>query len=473
MRQVLHGRIIMTLNKIFFVLAFFMLRVDREALAEVVPVGSLASLRDAVAHAKPGDVIRLSNGVYDSTTPIVINSKGTSSAPIIIEAQTTGEVEITGIAGFSLEAPAAYIIIRGFRFTHKAETAKLGIGTRFCRWTRNVFENTGEGNYLTVSGNDHEIDYNSFFNKNTVGKFIAVRGFEKQIAERLWIHHNYFFNFSNQGNVNGAEALQFGLSGFSLSSSHSLVEYSLFEECHGENELISVKASDVTVRFNTIRDCKAQFTLRHGNRNKVYGNYFIRTPGIRFFGDDQVIHSNYFEDCDPAIQIGNGGAEVADGAPLVSHDRPDRVLVAFNTLINCKRNFIQAPRTNGLGSTFVIVSDNVILGAGPVAQIEGPSIECVWQGNIFFPGAPGFVPPAGFRRVNPGLFRDETGIYRLRANSHLVGTAVETNPGITLDMDGHPRTPPFDPGADEISGERVVARLLHKIDVGHDANSDH
>jgi poly(beta-D-mannuronate) lyase len=55
------------------------------------------------------------------------------------------------------------------------------------------------------------------------------------------------------GGRNGAEAFQFGLSGFSLSSSNSIVEYNLFEDCDGENELISIKASRVTVRYNTIR----------------------------------------------------------------------------------------------------------------------------------------------------------------------------------------------------------------------------
>src|SRR5688500_20272254 len=135
-----------------------------------------------------------------------------------------------------------------------------------------------------------------------------------------------------------AEALQFGLSGFSLSSSNSIVEYNLFEDCAGENELISVKASRVTLRYNTIRNCPAQFTLRHGNFNQVYGNYFTNTPGLRIFGDDHQVYNNRFESCSMAINIGNGGAEVADGAPLTSHDRPDRVTIAFNILVSNKNN---------------------------------------------------------------------------------------------------------------------------------------
>src|SRR5678809_1793111 len=128
-----------------------------------------------------------------------------------------------------------------------------------------------------------------------------------------------FKSHTDQGGKNGAEAFQFGLSGFSLSSSNSIVEYNLFEDCAGENELISVKASAVTLRYNTTRNCPAQFTLRHGNKCLVYGNYFINTPGLRIFGDDHVVYSNYFENCSPAINIGNGDGEVADGAQPVSY----------------------------------------------------------------------------------------------------------------------------------------------------------
>src|SRR4029453_8726572 len=174
------------------------------------------------------------------------------------------------------------------------------------------------------------------------------------------IHHNYFKTQKNQGNRNGAEALQFGLSGFSLSSSNSIVEYNLFEDCDGENELISIKASRVTVRYNTIRNCPAQFTLRHGNFNQVYGNYFINTPGLRIFGDDHLIHSNHFENCSIGINIGNGGAEVADGAPLTSHDRPDNCVITFNTLVNNTRNYFMQGRSNGLGATNTVFANNIL-----------------------------------------------------------------------------------------------------------------
>jgi poly(beta-D-mannuronate) lyase len=301
-----------------------------------------------------------------------------------------------------------------------------------------------------------------------MGRFIAVRGDGSQIAQRLWIHHNYFFNFPFQGGANGAEPFQFGLSGLSLSSSNSIVEHNLFEKCHGENELLSVKASRVTIRHNTIRDCPAQLTLRHGNFCQVYGNYFINTPGLRIFGDDHIIHSNYFENCSIAINIGNGGAEVADGAPLVSHDRPDRVLIAFNTMVNNTRNYLQTPRTNGIGATYITFVNNIIQGGGPAAEISGPYSNPVWNGNIIFNTQQGDMPAETFKTADPKLVKDGAGVFRLSKKSPAVKKG-SLNPSVTVDMDGQARDTSPDIGADEISSEPVKARMLTAAQVGCDA----
>jgi hypothetical protein len=442
------------------------------ASATTITVTSITDLQTAINNAAPGDVIILANGVYTTTGDITINKKGTASQPITIAAQTTGGAEITGTGGFSIVSPAAWIIIKGFKFTHAANHAKMASGTSFCRWTRNTFETPGEGEYLQLNGNDHEVDYNTFQNKHNLGRFITVRGSGSQIAQRLWIHHNYFFK-QFPGGGNGAETLQFGLSGYSLSSSNSIVEHNVFEECDGENEMISVKASAVTIRYNTIRNCPAQFTLRHGNRCQVYGNYFSNTPGLRIFGDDHVIFSNYFENCSIGLDIGNGDGEVADGAPLTSHDRPDRVLIAFNTLVNCTSNFKQGGRTGGLGATFITVANNIVQGGGAAASIAGPYTNPVWTGNILFNvSGPGAMPASGYTITDPMLARDLTGTFHLQSGSPAIDAITDTFPGVTADMDGQPRTAPFDIGADEVSSAPVTARLLNPADVGANAAGD-
>jgi hypothetical protein len=377
-----------------------------QVIAAPVMVSSLSALQTAIDRASPGDTIFLADGVYPATQNIVVTRSGAEGRPIVIAAQDPGKAEISGTGGFDLQSPAAYVVISGFRFTHAASKARTGPGTRFCRITRNYFETPGDGEDLTIAGSDQEVDHNTFRDKNAMGRFLAIRGSGSQIAERLWIHHNYFAHFKSQGGKNGAEALQFGLSGFSLSSSKSVVEYNLFEDCAGENELISVKASAVTLRYNTVRNCPAQFTLRHGNRSLVYGNVFVNTPGLRIFGDDHSIYSNYFEHCNPAITIGNGDGEVADGAQLTAHDRPDRVSIASNTLVDNAINIAMTRRKEGMGATFITIKDNIISGGGPAAVIEGPCANATWTGNILFrtKGA-GDVPGSGYKNEDPRLVR--------------------------------------------------------------------
>nr|WP_295864663.1 chondroitinase-B domain-containing protein [uncultured Chitinophaga sp.] len=433
-------------------------------------VTSLSALQSAINNASPGDVIILANGTYTASADISITKQGTAAQPITIKAQSIAGAIITGTGGFNISSPAKYIVVQGFKFTHSANKAKTGSGTSFCRFTRNIFETPGDGENLTIAGSHHEIDYNTFQHKNALGRFLAIRGSGSQIADSLWIHHNYFLDQQHQSG-NGIETLQFGLSGYSMSSSNSIVEYNLFEQCAGENEMISVKASAVTLRYNTIRDCPAQFTLRHGNKCKVYGNYFINTPGIRIFGDDHFIYSNHFESCNPAINIGNGDGEVADGSPLTCHDRPDRVLIAFNTLVNNTTNITQAGRSNGLGATYINVAYNIIQEGSTAAQIAGPYTNPTWKGNIIYNTSAGAIPSGGYVTANPQVARDTTGTFHLQSGSPAIGAATSGYTDVKFDMDGQSRALPLDAGADQVSTAPVTARILTPAMVGHNANS--
>lgn len=452
-------------------LLFLSLSLSGKLFANTITVSSVAEMQSAIDKAKPGDLILVKDGIYTLASDIVITSAGTKEHPITISAQHFGAAEITGKGGFNLASPSAYFIIRDFKFTHAASKAKSSSGSTFCRWTNNIFETPGDGEDLTIAGNDNEVDHNTFQNKNAMGRFIAIRGTGKQIAERLWIHHNYFKSHKDQGGKNGAEAFQFGLSGFSLSSSNSIVENNLFEDCAGENELISIKASAVTLRYNTIRNCPAQFTLRHGNKCQVYGNYFFNTPGLRIFGDDHVVYSNYFEHCDPAITVGNGDGEVADGAQLTAHDRPDRVLIAFNTMVNNKANITQSARKNGMGATSITIANNIIQGGGPAASLSGPYTGGVWEGNIIFnTEGNGDMPEGSYKAMDPKLVKDASGIYHLQAGSLAINAAKGSYTVVTTDMDGQKRVSLLDVGADEISKEPVYVRSLSPNNVGASIN---
>jgi poly(beta-D-mannuronate) lyase len=194
------------------------------------------------------------------------------------------------------------------------------------------------------------------------------------------------------------------LSGLSMSKGFGVIEQNLFVRCTGENEMLSIKSGSNIIRQNTLLDSPgAQLTLRHGNDNIVRGNYLRGTDGIRIFGDRNRVSDNYLEGNTGAIQIGNGGAEVADGAPLTSHDRPDDAYITSNVLVNNTRNIFMTSREKGLGATRTTIAHNIILGGGPAAVIDGPLSDPVWRDNTIWDVPAGVMPDEGFTKKKPAI----------------------------------------------------------------------
>ena len=269
---------------------------------------------------------------------------------------------------------------------------------------------------MTVSGDDHEIDHNTFQNKNTEGQMLEVQGPRgRAMAQRTWIHHNYFYNFENSRR-NNSSALHIGHSSRSLSAAHSVVEHNLFIKTRGENEGASA-ISLATISIDSIRSERAAPSYLCAMEIVAW---FTATSlsalgaGCDSIGDDHRIFSNYFQDNRPAVQIGNGGANVPP-AELTSHDRPDRVQFVFNTLIDNRSNVIMRNRRSGLGATHLIIANNIIQGGRNAASIEGPLPDATWQGNIIWgiEDEVGDIPPAGYTSIDPQLQKGTGGIYRL------------------------------------------------------------
>ena len=437
------------------------------ASAATRTVTSLAALQSALNAAAPGDTITLKNGTYATSTTLTVARTGTATAPITIAAETVGGVTLTGKAGFKFTSPAAHVTVAGFVFAHAAGQTVIAAGADHCRFTRCTFECTGDGPYLVVTGDHAEVDRCEFRNKKTLGNMISVTGIGAQVARRLWIHHNYFHDFTNAGG-NGAETIRFGLSGLSMSTGTGLVEHNLFVRCTGENELISNKSCGNTYRYNTLLDSPgAQLTLRHGNDCFVYGNLFRGTDGLRLFGDRHQVFSNYFEDNTRGINLGNGDGEVADGAKLTCHDRPDYCVIAFNTLVGNKITYQMDNRKGGLGATHTTFAHNLVQGGGQVATLGGPHLSAVWSGNLLWKTGPaGDVPTAGFTTADPRLIADSAGILHLPPDSPALGAATGDFPAVTVDQDGQPRPARKSIGADEPSAAPATARLLTPADVG-------
>ncbi|MDP4208994.1 MAG: polysaccharide lyase 6 family protein [Bacteroidota bacterium] len=441
--------------------------------ASTINVNTMPALQSAINKVKPGDRIIIADGVYTISENIRIDCKGTASQPIIISAKTIGSVEIRGTGGFTVLSPATYIEIKGFKFTHNAGITSIAPGATHCVITRNEFEcapvNKGDKSYLTISGDDNEVSYNTFQNKFDEGKMLSIQGpGNNQMAKRTWIHHNYFYNFPHK--ANNCSAIQIGLSSRSMDSAFCVVEYNLFIKTAGENEgCICHKSCRNIIRFNTFGEGSEEVSVRHGNRSEVYGNFFMGCTGLRFSGDDHKIYSNFFKGCSNAIVCTNGDGEVAEGSKLTCHDRADRVQVVYNTIVDCASGFQEPSRTNGLGATNITFANNILQGCGEIS-VRGQYVNPVWKGNILWNTTPGAIPAEGFTVADPKLVASADGAYHLGSNSPAIGAGIGVYPYVTIDIDGQPRVSKFDVGADQFASISVTNRVLTTADVGPKAN---
>ncbi|HEX6352007.1 polysaccharide lyase 6 family protein [Actinophytocola sp.] len=437
------------------------------AAPRVVTVSSISQLQSAADAAQPGDRIELVDGTYTTSGAITLRRSGSSSAPVTIAAQNVGGAEIRGTNGFSF-ADTDYVTVEGFRLRHSGGVS-VPAGSHHVRLTRNVVQlASSSGNWVTVTGNDVEVDHNTFQTKSSEGVFLQISGpGDAAMAQRTRVHHNHFRDHTFAGD-NGGESIRLGYSYRQLSSANAVVEYNLFERANGDSEAISVKSSDNIVRYNTIRDSRGSIVLRHGNRNLVEGNLMLgNTAGIRFYDNDHLIVNNVIQGGTGQIIAGSG--DVADDTTgSTSHARPDRVLVAFNTVVGNRTNLLQVGQgTDRLGPNECTFANNIFVGGGSGALLDvDEATGSRWQGNIVWSGTGGNAPSTGFRSVNPALTTDAGGLRRLPASSPAVDTAVGSYAQAARDMDLQTRSGTKDVGADEYATGGTQRRPLTSADVG-------
>ncbi len=106
----------------------------------------------------------------------------------------------------------------------------------------------------------------------------------------------------------GAEIWRIGSSGSHTDHANAFLEENYWEDQDGEHELVSIKASRITVRGNTVVDSQGAITNRYGNDNVISDNYYVCSSksagGIRSFGKNHRIHNNYVKNCDEGDQYG-------------------------------------------------------------------------------------------------------------------------------------------------------------------------
>ncbi|MFJ9785169.1 chondroitinase-B domain-containing protein [Amycolatopsis sp. NPDC101161] len=427
------------------------------ASAAQVRVTSLSALQSAMDMANPGDTIVLADGSYSAGSTLSIKRSGTSAAPVTVAAEHTGQATITGSKTFAFASGVSNVVLRGFKFRGSAKLS-VPAGASNNRLTRNDFQLTTDGNWVTVSGDDTVVDRNVFQNRTSQGVFLQILGPSGAMAKRVHVHHNYFYNHQFSGS-NGGESIRLGLSDHQSYTANALIENNLFEKADGDIEAISVKSSDNVVRYNTIRDSRGYIVLRHGNRSTVEGNLLFGS-GIRFHGNDHKIVNNYVANSGGRAIVFGSGDEADSGPTSKLHDRPDRVTVAYNTVLG------SSSVIDGDGGNFkpkdCVVADNIVKGTSGTLVTLPSGSTVKYEGNITSGGTAG-IPS---RSVDPKLVKDAAGLYRLAAGSPAIDAGVGSYPFAAKDFDLQARSGAYDVGADEYFASGTTRVPLTKADVG-------
>jgi poly(beta-D-mannuronate) lyase len=436
-------------------------------------VASAADIARLTSQVQPGDTLVMTNGVWTDQA-IVFRAKGTAGKPITLRAQTPGNVTLAGKS--SLVIDGEHLIVSGLLLQDGQSTGEgVRLAGRHCRLTDTAIVGGRYKFFVRMFGTSNRLDHCYLADKTSESPTLQIEAESTPNHHR--VDHNHFGPRPPLGR-NGGETIRVGYSHQSMSNSATVVEHNLFERCDGEIEIISNKSCENVYRFNTFLDCAGMFTLRHGNRCVVEGNFFLGhyrsgSGGIRVIGEDHTIINNYIDG------VEEGGFWITAGipnSPLVGYFQARNCLIAFNTVVDSRGPCVRLdagmgtsgrsllPESITLANNVFSVRDNgeVFRGA------EGKGFK--WMGNF----GPASEPAReGVVRVDLKLQRTSDGLWHPATNSPVNRAAMGSFPQVTTDIDGQPRTHPSDAGCDQLSNRPVLNRPFSTSDVGPTWRRDH
>ncbi len=334
--------------------------------------------REAVREAQPGDTIILANRIWRDFE-ILFTGRGSADKPIILTAETKGEVIISGLS--NLRLAGEHLVVSGLVFRDGHTPTNTVISFRrtrddlayHSRVTETVIDRFNNPErfetdfWVMMYGKHNRFDHNHLEGKSNIGVTMAVRLDSEESRENHHrIDHNYFGPRPILGS-NGGETLRIGTSHYSLTDSLTLVENNFFDRCNGELEVVSNKSGGNVFRGNLFFESRGTLTLRHGNNNVIEENIFLgnrvdHTGGIRVINEGQTVRNNYMHGLTGhrfggAFVVMNG---VPD-SPLNRYYQVDGAIIENNSIIE---------------------SDHIELAAGSDEERSAPPINSLFRSNL-------------------------------------------------------------------------------------------
>ena len=331
------------------------------------------------------------NGRY-SDWQLVLQHSGSGDAPIVLRAETPGQVVFTGDTRITIDAD--HVTVRDFTFV---DVPGRQDGMQVVRFMNahhselrdNLFIRCGSHKFrhivLIDSGSDdNAVSYNKFVASKGQGVGIMGHGVP---ALRNTISYNHFDGTIDDGEDNGQEPIQLGQQGYNEDSYSALVEFNLIENMIGDAdpEMISVKMRGVLIRHNVLlHDGQGgirEIVLRHAADAVVEKNLLIGA-GIRVFGQNHLVRGNQI--------IGKAGHPVHGiRVPRWAGTYPDTrdVEIVDNVLVDTGRSCISVGQgsDNGVHNqvcNITVHSNKCLSDQGILYSLNGPDGTANFEANL-------------------------------------------------------------------------------------------
>ena len=345
---------------------------------------------DVLAGASGGDEIIVTGSGEMSLKNLSFNS------PVLIRAASIGGTTLTNATIDN----SNNIIVQGFVFGPNDESTYLKIvNSTNIQVLRNTFDHTDVMNsqtaIVTTQASEYiSIGYNEFRGKNQMftsegykltGSYIKTQFDDPLMTKHLHVYRNHFkdiYPYVPDGTTptgdSDREVMAMGIADSQDVVTNNVVEYNLFENCDGENEIITVKTSNNKFRYNIFKNSMGSLSFRLGSDNEAYGNYFYgegasanwdddnyQTGGIRVYGSGHLIYDNYMEGLTGIswrrpILIDSGDTSDSTGAD--SHETPSNLSVYDNTIVDSVGGGIHIGSDNYGNMPYNISVDNNLVG---------------------------------------------------------------------------------------------------------------
>lgn len=452
-------------------------------------VSTNQELSNVIQSAVPGSVIILKNKNW-TNIEININKQGTYQNPITIKAETTGQVFFEGNS--SVHLGGSYIYFEGVTFQNASNLVvsnsridpilefrdNSGNECNNCKITNIKIDSYNGTNsqsdaifkWILVYGQYNEISYSSFLGKYGVGSVINDNRNDNDPNYTI-IHHNYFADRTPVGDfnaLNDQDAIRIGNSSTSMSDSYTEVYNNYFNNWSGEIEIISNKSGFNKYYNNTFRNYQGSLTLRHGNDNEVFGNYFFAnnnntTAGIRVIGENQLVYNNYIEGINSYKEGGSlsgatGGINITNGrvnSALNGYFQVKNSKIVNNTFVNCDyaiRIGTKVSSDLSLAPENLIIANNIMLNSShrAISVNTTPTGASLYQGNITENGSWDIMAGTNSNIISTSLsLVSDDSFFRLNNGSSAIDAGVGNYDFVSHDILGGSRSATFDSGAEE------------------------